>query len=324
MTKNLKEFETIGDVLSGASRIAIAGHVSPDGDCVGSTLALYLYLKKEQTGEVRLYLEETKPCFSFLPGLSEARNDTEGDPVPDLLILLDVSSVVRIGAAGSFYEKAERVVCIDHHISNPGIGHKNVIFPDASSASEVLYTLLDRTKIDRDIASCLYTGIVHDTGIFQYSCTSPETMRIAADLLAMDIPFSYIIEHTFLNRTMKEQLLLGHVLEAAELVLDGKCVISSIRQETLDRYGAGKLELDSCVAQLRKTEGPECAVFLYPAEEGSYKVSLRSVSSLDVSAIAVKLGGGGHTHAAGCTVNGMLEEVRAMVLALIEEALSRL
>ena len=324
MTKNFKEFAAIGDVLEGASRIAVAGHVNPDGDCIGSTLALYLYLKKNCGANVAVYLEECKPCFSFLPGIGEARTSAEGEPAPDLLILLDVSSVARIGAAGCFYETAKKRVCIDHHVSNPGIGDLNVIYPDASSASEVLYGLLDRTKIDTDIATLLYTGIVHDTGMFQYSSTSPETMRIAANLLSAGVPFSYIIEHTFLNRTMTEQRLLGHVLKDAELVCGGKCVISSMTQEVLDRYGAGKLELDSCVAQLRMTEGPECAVFLYPAGPGAYKASLRSVNRVDVSAVAMKLGGGGHVRAAGCTVEGTLEEVREKVLGLIEEELSHL
>ena len=181
--------EKIANELAEVNRVAIAGHVRPDGDCVGSCMGLYLYLK-ENYPEIAtdVYLELPGEQFSFLSCFEEIKTAYKPGKVYDLLITLDVSDKNRIGVALEGYETAKKRVCIDHHISNRGLGDVNEIRPNASSTCEVLYTLLEEEKVSKVVAEALYTGMVHDTGVFQYSCTSPETMRIAAKLMEKDIP----------------------------------------------------------------------------------------------------------------------------------------
>ena len=184
------DFSKIDDVIEGAGRIAVAGHLHPDGDCAGSVLALSAYLKKKYPHiPVVTYLEEMPPAFDYLPGIADTVKEDDGS-MPDLLFLLDTSAPDRVGAAPGILTRAKRTILIDHHISNAGFGDLNVIEPCASSASEVLYHLLDPDQIDLTAATALYTGIIHDSGIFRYSCTGPETLRIAADLIGRGVPFT--------------------------------------------------------------------------------------------------------------------------------------
>ena len=138
-----------------------------------------------------------------------------------MLITLDVSDKNRIGVAEEAYETAKKRVCIDHHISNRGLGDVNEIRPDASSTCEVLYTLLEEEKVSKAVAEAIYTGMVHDTGVFQYSCTSPETMRIAAKLMEKGIPFTKIVEESFYEKTYVQNQILGRCLMESILLMDG-------------------------------------------------------------------------------------------------------
>ncbi|MBQ6544250.1 MAG: bifunctional oligoribonuclease/PAP phosphatase NrnA [Lachnospiraceae bacterium] len=317
-----RDFEKISEVIGNAGCIAVAGHLHPDGDCAGSVLALSAYLKKEFPGiPVDTYLEEMPSCFDYLPGMEGIKSEDDGGS-PDLLFLLDTSAPDRVGAAPGILARAKRVVLIDHHISNPGFGDLNVIEPDKSSASEVLYTLLDPEKIDLPCAAALYTGIVHDSGIFRYSCTGPETLRIAADLISRGVPFTRIIEKTFEERSYTETRILGEALRTARLFAGGRAVISSVTRETMLHFGAEKRDVDGVVAELRKTAGCEAAVFLYPADTG-YKASLRSRSFLDVSKVAALFGGGGHIRAAGCSMDMDLAGAESLLMKAVEEALVR-
>ena len=159
--------EKIANELAEVNTVAIAGHVRPDGDCVGSCMGLYLYLK-ENYPEIAtdVYLELPGEQFSFLSCFEEIKTAYEPGKVYDLLITLDVSDKNRIGVALEGYETAKKRVCIDHHISNRGLGDVNEIRPNASSTCEVLYTLLEEEKVSKVVAEALYTGMVHDTGVF--------------------------------------------------------------------------------------------------------------------------------------------------------------
>ena len=169
--------EKITSELKGVKTAGIAGHVRPDGDCVGACMGLYLYLKTNYPEiETDVYLEEPKSGFSFIQGLDQVKTEYDENKKYDVFFVLDTSEKNRIGVAIAGYESAGRTICIDHHISNKGFGDINVIRPEISSASELLYTLLEKEKITKETAEAIYTGIAHDTGVFQYTCTSPQTM----------------------------------------------------------------------------------------------------------------------------------------------------
>ena len=294
---------------------AIVGHVSPDGDAVGSVTALYGYVRKNFPWiDAELYIERPKESLMFLPGLADAFFDTPEDSVRDLFVSCDVSSTDRFGVAGNLFPLAKKTFCVDHHISNPLFADINVVDAEASSCAEVLYTLMDPAGIDLDIATSLYTGIVHDTGVFQYSNTRGETLRIAADLLERGVPASRIIDESFNQRTMRQSRILGKVLQESMLYMDGKVIVGSVTLGDMSAFEVSKKDLDGIVSELRLVKGVLAAVFFYETEPSVFKVSLRSNGNLDVSRAAGTFGGGGHIKAAGCTIEGRLPDVRDQLL----------
>ncbi len=172
-------------ILENAKTVGITGHVRPDGDCTGSTLALYNYIKKYfKDIDPFLFLEETDPSFNYLKDINEIKHEPVKDMTYDVFFVLDCASEDRIRPFSDMFKNAVKTVCIDHHVSNKGgFADFNEIQPDASSTCEVLYGLLEESLIDKDIAECLYTGIIHDTGVFKYECTSEKTMNIAGKLI---------------------------------------------------------------------------------------------------------------------------------------------
>lgn len=316
--------EKIANELAEVNTVAIAGHVRPDGDCVGSCMGLYLYLK-ENYPEIAtdVYLELPGEQFSFLSCFEEIKTAYKPGKVYDLLITLDVSDKNRIGVALEGYETAKKRVCIDHHISNRGLGDVNEIRPNASSTCEVLYTFLEEEKVSKVVAEALYTGMVHDTGVFQYSCTSPETMRIAAKLMEKDIPFTKIVEESFYEKTYVQNQILGRCLMESILIMDGKCVIGVVKKKMMDFYHVEPKDLDGIVQQLRVIKGVEVAIFIYEVKPQEFKVSLRSKGKVNVNEVASYFGGGGHVLAAGCTFHGSVYDVINNLLEIIEKQLPK-
>ncbi len=311
----------IENYLNGIKKVAITGHVSPDGDCVGSCLGLLNYLRDNYPQiTAHVYLQKPKDTFNYLPLFDEIRHEDSSEAY-DMLILLDISSKSRISFAETILERTKTTLCLDHHLTNPGGFTYFDNDPDASSASEVLYRHLDDQKITKNCATCLYTGIIHDTGVFQYTSTSPETMRIAAALMEKGVEFSKIIDEGFFQKTYLQNKVLGEILFNAKLYLDNNVIIGSITKERRWELGVLPLDLDSVVPQLRNTSEVDTAVFLYQLDDGCYKASLRSRNIVDVSAVCARFGGGGHVRAAGCKINDTLENIEKNILAAIKEQL---
>ena len=194
----------LNKILGGVKEIAIGGHVRPDGDCVGSCMGLRQYITENYPDKkVTVYLEEIPDSFQFLKGTEEIRSEIPENKVYDLFICLDCGDKGRLGFSAPLFEQAAYTFCVDHHISNVSFAMDNVIRPDASSTSELVYELLDKKRISKETAEALYLGIVHDTGVFQYSCTSPDTMRAAAVLMEKGINAPEIIHDTFYEKTGK-------------------------------------------------------------------------------------------------------------------------
>lgn len=298
----------INDIISQNNIIGIAGHVHPDGDAIGSTLALYNYIKTNYPDKkVDLYLEDYNCCFDILVGIKERLNSCL-DKKYELFFALDSASLDRIGVARELFSNANTTVVIDHHKTNNGFGDINIINPDASSVSEMIYELLDETLLNKDIASCIYTGIIHDTGLFQYTNTSPRTLLIASKLIEYAIPFTSIIEQTFFEKTLVQTKAMSYVLGNAIVDNDKHLIIGTLELSEMKELAADKNDLDSIVANLRNVSEIDVAVFVYEIVNDDnddlklFKVSLRSKNDVDVSVVASKYNGGGHTKAAGCII----------------------
>lgn len=315
-------FTKIEDTLTGANTAAIVGHTRPDGDCVGACLGLYHYLKAVSPQlQVQVYLEPVHPKFGLLDGLETVRTEVPAGEAPDLLYVLDSSDPERIGAGSELLASAKTVICIDHHISNTGFGDIRCICPDASSASEVLFSRMDPDRISASCAACLYTGLAHDTGVFRHSCTSKQTMQAAGVLMEKGAPFTRIILETFYQKTFAENRMLGAVLAASRLHLDGRVISGTATLRQMEQYGVTPRSLDGIVDNLNQTEGVLCTVFLYETEPGVFKVSLRSAESIRVDSVAAVFGGGGHMRAAGCTLSGTPDEILQRLLSEISRQL---
>ncbi len=317
------KMKKIASELENITSVAIVGHIRPDGDCVGSCMGMYLYIKENfpRIREVCVYLEPVPGSYEMIPDIDKIVSDFSGDKVYDLCIALDSGDTKRLGEAAKYLETAKRTVCIDHHISNQGYADVNDIVPEASSTCELLYGWMDPEKITAPVASALYMGIVNDTGVFQYSCTSPKTMRIAAELMEKGIDFTRIVEETFFEKTYLQNQILGRALLESMMLLDGKCIVSALKQKDLEFYGVTPADLDGISSQLRSTKGVEVAIFLYESGVQEYKVSMRSSHIVDVSKIAVYFGGGGHVRAAGCTMQGSIYDVVNNLTKHIEKQL---
>ncbi len=296
--------------LEGAGSVVLLGHLHPDGDCVGTTLGLYNYLKENMPElSVDLYLDNPAERFSYLANFTEIRTELAPERRYELCITMDSSDTERLGIFLPYFETAEKTLCIDHHRTNRNFAMENVVNGDASSSSEVLYGLLEEDKISFSVAECLYTGIVHDTGVFKYSSTSQKTMEIAGKLMSKGLDCAKIIDDSFYRKTYVQNLVLGQALSGSRLLLDGRCIAAALSKRDLERHGADNNDLDGIIDQLRVTAGVECAVFIYEKNPQEFKASMRSNSYVDVSSIASCFGGGGHIRAAGCTLYGTAEEV---------------
>ena len=293
-----------------AKSIAISGHIRPDGDCVGSCMGMYLFLKKELPDtQVHVFLEKPSDVFNCICGVEEIKVAEEQDEtVYDVFIALDCSKD-RLGGAEKLFDKAVKKINIDHHISNTGCGDVNYLRADASSASELVFELLEEDRLDMEIAKALYIGIIHDTGVFQYSNTLPTTLQVAAKLVAFGFNFPEIIESTFYEKTFVQNQIMGRALLESILFMDGKCIVAVVSKKMMDFYGVNGKDLDGIINQLRNTKGVECAILLYELETLTYKVSMRSGGGVDVAKIAQFFGGGGHVRAAGFTMKGTAHDV---------------
>ena len=312
----------LDEILDGKKTVGLAGHVRPDGDCVGSTLGVYNYIRTYYPDvDVRLYLEPIPNIFKFMKYASEIRSDYDETIVFDLFIAMDCGDERRLGNAVRYFNEAKHTACIDHHVSNNSFAEENYIFPDASSTCELICELVDEEKITKDIAECLYTGIVTDTGVFQYTCTSSSTMDKAGMLMDKGIDFSRIVDEAFNEKTFNQNRAMGQALLSSKLHFDGKVITSYLTLEQMRELEVLPKHMEGIVSQMRVTKDVELAVFLYENEDHTYKVSFRVNGSFDAASLAMHFGGGGHVKAAGCTVDGPPEEAIDRILAEIKKRL---
>ena len=297
--------------IGNAKSVAIAGHIRPDGDCISSTLALRGYLKNAKPGlKITVFTQDNPPTiFSYLDGYDEMNLTYSPKEKYDVFVALDVSSLDRLGDSLWFFENAAKTICIDHHETNPGLADVNDVRPKASSTCEVLFDLFEKEYIDDRVAESLFTGIVHDSGVFQYSNMSRESFNTVGELVEYDFDGPKIIQDTFYEKTYVQNQILGRALLESILFMDGKCIVSMVDRKMMDFYNVLPKHLEGIVNQLKNTRGVEVAIFMYEMGTQRFKVSMRSNGLVNVAKVAMIFGGGGHERAAGVEMNGTYYDV---------------
>ncbi len=296
--------------VGNAKLIGIAGHMRPDGDCAGSCLALYRYLRQtKKDAQIDFYLEEVPEKLRITKDAAKVKQSYKEGRVYEVFIALDSGSLDRLGFAEEYFKSAIKTINIDHHISNTNFAQINHVVAGASSTCEVLYELMDKSYLNIAIAKALYMGIIHDTGVFKHSNTTKRTMEIAGSLIEMGVPFTEMIDETFYRKNYHQNQILGRCLLESILLMDGKCIVSTLSRKMMEFYEVESADLDGIIDQLRITKGVEVAILIYEVDFHVYKVSMRSNGAVDARKIAVYYGGGGHIMAAGCTMHGTLHDV---------------
>lgn len=331
----------LNNILENAKYVAILGHIRPDGDCVGSCMGLYNYIEANYEGiKSDVYLNPIPGCFSIFANAKKIVNYTGFDLLEsiddfpkcvqgsyvrkepyDVVFALDCSDKRRLGPAYPIFKNAKKTICIDHHMNCDGFADIDYIIPDYSSTCELLFDIFDYEKIDKNVAECLYTGMVTDTGVFQYDCTESHTMDAAGKLMDKGIDFSYLIEHTFYEKTYNQQRILGVALQKSKLIYNNKIIYSYIETDEMEEYKVNTKDFEGVCEKMRETKGVGVAFFMYRQNDGKIKGSLRGTANVDLSRVAGNLNGGGHKKAAGFTLGNikMEDAVEKVVEEIIKE-----
>ena len=298
----MSELDRAAEAISSARSLALACHVAPDGDALGSMLALHRLSLAAGKESIASWPEPfvVGPHYTFLPGLDGATKPADFPAVPDVMVTFDCGSLERLGELAEPARAAGCLIVIDHHRTNDGYGAINVIDPDAAASAVIVRRLLDRLgwRLDRDAAICLFTGVVCDTGRFQYDNTTPEVFELAAELTSFGLPVAAINRQLFEEHRLAYLRLVAAALERAELDPDRRFVATWVTADDLEANGVGLEETEGLIDLVRRTTEADVSCVLKETPEGT-KVSLRAVSDIDVGAIATSFGGGGHRAAAG-------------------------
>lgn len=280
--------------------LLLGAHTNPDGDAIGSCFGLGNLLQNIGK-KVYVCLEAVPAKYHFVPTCPLWKSGLE-DLQNGFFLALDCGDPQRLGEAMPIFSKMENGN-LDHHVSNTFFAKWNHVDGSASSTSELVCRLAKAMGLPmtRDGAIGLYTGIVTDTGGFQYSSTSADTMREAGALFQQDVPTSQIFRELFHTKSFAHAKAMGRALEKATRVLEGRIVFTFLSQEDQQQCGTDSSDLDGIVETMREIEGTEVALFFYETKKDNIKVSFRS-QNINVSDIALQFAGGGHEKAAGCTI----------------------
>lgn len=281
-----------------SKNIVIVTHENPDGDAVGSSLAMYHALKGLKKN-VDIIIPEYAKCFNELPGIDEVIK--ESDKVYDLAISLDAATDKLLNVWVKYFREADQRIVIDHHSTNTMFGDINYVDLSAPACAQVVYMLIKhyRWKITPEIGTCIMAGIITDTGGFQYSGVSRDTFNIAAELLDAGVNISKVYKKVFDTKTKSSFELRRIALDRMEFLEDDKIAFTYITNEDEKKVNAGVGDYEGIVSEGRSIEGVEVSIFLHELKDGEFKISLRSNSYVNVSDVCIMFGGGGHIRAAG-------------------------
>ncbi|MDD2804319.1 MAG: bifunctional oligoribonuclease/PAP phosphatase NrnA [Elusimicrobiales bacterium] len=314
------EFKRLEELIVSSETFFLAGHLNPDGDTIGSMLAIASVLKR-MGKKVTLFSQDPLPeNLRFLPQARSVRSRLPKGKF-DAAILLECSVPSRGGALEPVLKRSAKVVNIDHHKTSEFYGDINIVEPHSSSTAEIVYRLFHNmtVKVTRREATCLYTGMVTDTGRFHFPATSPRTLEIASRLLETGFKFSRINDLLYATKACESLKILGRALESMELKYGGKLAVLTLTVKDFKEFDARSEHSENVINYGMMPPGVKAAV-MFREENERISVTFRSRGHLDVSLVAKSFGGGGHRNASGCRMKATLDEARAKVFA----ALSRL
>ncbi len=323
MSAHRPERRALHDFIARHQRFLLTTHINPDGDGLGSEVALGLWLRS-QGKDVRVLNDSTVPAaFRFLsrtlaleafePELAEqAFNEA------DALVVLDTSNRQRIGRLAPLLDRhMVAIAIVDHHVSHTrGFGQVNVIEPEASATGEIVYQLIRESggEVTHEIAEALYVALMTDTGSFRYSNTDTDAHRMAAELLGLGLDPQRLYAQVHSHASAERMRFFGEVLSALELASEGRLVVLEAAPEQFQKHGLSGADTDGLVDLPRGIAGAEVVALFSEVEPGKTKVSLRSTGRVTIDHVASRLGGGGHPHAAGVMLHASRAEARAKVL----------
>lgn len=310
--------------ISDYNRYIICGHVKPDGDCIGASVALGLALMSRGSEVFIFYDGDTsryEKLTSMVPSFTKETAETVTGKAY-ACILLDLADPERTGAGSFLLGKAVDSLCIDHHVNRGEYARLNHIEEGMSATSEIVYALLKMAGIPvtQAMAEALYTGIAFDTGGFRHSSTTGDTYRIAGELVELGAPCTQIMNELYHTKRFLEVKILSVVYRKAKLY-QGGILMACMEGKDFARLGAGPDDAENVVGALAEVGEAEVAVYLREVENDVIRVNLRSKSRVDVAAVAASFGGGGHVRAAGCTIKGPMLLAKTMIRRAIKEQL---
>lgn len=324
----METYKAVLDVFDRHQYFALSTHINPDGDAIGSELALYSFLK-DLGKHVQIFNTDAVPkIYQFLP-FCDAILPPEAvqGHSPEILVVLDAGMLKRIGdGLCRTLIPTKAIVNIDHHATADHFGSYNFIEVEASSTSEIVYQLIKHhgTPIGRDRALCLYTGIMFDTGCFRYANSTPAAHQIAADLINAGVSVDEIYRLVYETAPVGRVRLLGEVLRTLGITPDGKIAWVYVTQEMFRKTGTGREEVDGFINYIRSIDTVEFAVLVSEQADGRSKASLRSKTYVDVGEIAAEFGGGGHQRAAGCEIDAHYDVAIAQLVASAQQRINKL
>lgn len=294
----------------------ILTHQSPDGDTMGSGFGLCFALRKMGKKANVLCSDEFPKRYGFMYESCEPQKFS-----PETFVAVDVADRKLLGSLAQYGDYVD--LCIDHHVSNEHYAERLLLYPEASATCEVVFQVLSEmnAELDKRIAECLYTGIATDTGCFKYANTTRLAHIIAAQLMEYGIDLERINREMFDIKSMARLKVEQYINSAMEYYLDEKCAMAAVTLDTIRKTGLAQEEFEGIAGMSVQLEGVQVGVIIKEKSEGKFKVSMRSASDIDVSAICAKFGGGGHVKAAGCTLEGSLHDVKLRILSGIAPAM---
>ena len=309
---------TLDDILEKikqADTIAIMAHETPDGDAIGSCLAMNAALKKLGK-RPDVIIREVPKVFDFMPGRDEIKKDTNVEKY-DLAISLDCADLKRVDGS-EYFENAKETIVIDHHGTNTMFGDINFVNPASPACCQILIGMFQyfNIEIDKELGTCILTGIITDTGGFKYAGVTPETFEFTAELLEKGVNVSKIYKKVMDTKTKAYFELMKKITNRMEFLYDGKIAFTYLNNEDMKEANAEPGDHEGLVNIGRDIEGVEVSIFIRQKEdeENTYKISMRSNEYVNVSDICMTFGGGGHERAAGASIEGTVEEIKEKIV----------
>lgn len=312
-----KDFEKAIEQINLSNEIYLTSHVNPDGDNIGSLLALYLALKKINKSVNVIKTDEIPSDYLFLP-CTDVIKPYDLEEIK-LLMVLDCSDIQRLGSNENLISRSKTIINIDHHVSNTSFGNYNIVRDKAAATGELIYELIVKMgiEIDKDIATCLYTAISTDTGSFMYDSVSTKTHEIISELFKSGIDAGSINRKLYQNRSMERTNLFINSFSTLKNYSDNTIATVIVTQDMLNNANAKMEDTEGIISFIRDIDTVEVACLLKESKENEIKVSLRSKEYVDVAKICATFNGGGHVRAAGCTIYTNIIEAEKLIVEQI-------